>query len=158
MNQDVINNTIDLNAMNRKTFKKIHTMLMAGLALIDDKTASLAPEVFSKMKQVRDTNTEIPLIKAGTRINWNGALKRATVDLWDTEENNPENAPTLWEDIAYKLGNRIIPETITAGLAFSKDEIGWWNDKLYISLIDNNVWTPEQYPDGWLIKDMEVNE
>ena len=158
MNQDVINNTIDLSAMHRKKLNKIHTMLMAGLALIDDKTASLAPEVFSRMKQVKDTNIEIPLIKAGTRINWNGTLKRAMVDLWDTEENNPDNAPTLWENISYKLGNRIIPETIIAGSAFAKDDLGWWNDKLYMSLIDNNVWTPEQYPDGWLIKDMEVNE
>jgi hypothetical protein len=34
-------------------------------------------------------------------------------------------------------------------LAFSKDECGWWNDKLYKSLIDANVYTPEQYEAGW---------
>ena len=74
---------------------------------------------------------------------------RAAVDLWDTKENNPDNAPTLWEDIAYKEGYRIIPETITAGTAFMKDERGWWKDILYKSILDNNVWTPEQYPSGW---------
>ena len=73
----------------------------------------------------------------------------AAVDLWDTKENNPDNAPTLWEDIAYKEGYRIIPETITAGTAFMKDERGWWKDTLYKSTLDNNVWTPEQYPSGW---------
>lgn len=89
------------------------------------------------------------LITAGTRINWNGQLKRAAVDLWDTEQNNPDNAPTLWEDVNYRDGYRIIPEVITAGLAFAKGEIGWWGDVLYRSLIDDNVYTPDQYAAGW---------
>ena len=90
------------------------------------------------------------LIKAGTRINWNGTLKRAAVNLWDTAENTPDVATDIWEDINYKNGYRIIPETITAGLAFSKDEIGWWGDVLYKSIYDGaNVWTPEQYAAAW---------
>ena len=89
-------------------------------------------------------------IKAGTRINWNGTLKRAAVNLWDTAENTPDVATDIWEDINYKNGYRIIPETITAGLAFSKDEIGWWGDVLYKSIYDGaNVWTPEQYAAAW---------
>lgn len=91
------------------------------------------------------------LIKAGTRINWNDQIKRAAVDLYDTVENNPDNAPTLWEDINYKEGYRIIPETITAGTAFAKGECGWWKDVLYRSLIDANVYTPDTYPAGWEI-------
>lgn len=71
------------------------------------------------------------------------------MDLWDTKKNNPDNAPALWEDIEYKEGYRIIPETITAGTAFMKNECGWWKDTLYKSILDNNVWAPEQYPSGW---------
>lgn len=89
------------------------------------------------------------LIEAGTRINWNGQLKRAAVDLWDTEQNNPDNAPALWEDINYRDGYRVIPNQITEGLAFAKGEIGWWGDTLYRSLLDANVWTPDGYPSGW---------
>lgn len=89
------------------------------------------------------------LVKSGTRINWNGKLKRAAVDLWDTQANNPDNAPTLWEDIAYRDGHRIIPATITAGTAFALDECGWWGDTLYRSKLAANVYTPEQYPAGW---------
>ena len=70
-------------------------------------------------------------------------------ELYDTVENTPENAPVLWEDIQYKDGYRIIPEVITAGLAFSMGEYGSWQDKLYKSLIDSNVWTPDAYPSGW---------
>ena len=119
--------------------------IIVSSASLEDKFASETPELFARLNQ----NGE--LIKVGTRINWNGVLKRASVDLYDTLENNPDNAPTLWEDIEYKEGYRIIPQTITVGTAFSKDELGWWEDTLYKSLLDNNVWTPEQYPSGWEI-------
>lgn len=89
------------------------------------------------------------LVTSGTRINWRGKLKRAAVDLWATEQNNPDHAPALWEDINYRDGYRVIPEVITVGTSFSKGEIGWWGDTLYRSLIDANVWTPADYHAGW---------
>ena len=112
---------------------------------LDEKTASEGAELFPVLKQ------DGSLVKAGTRINWNGMLKMAAVDLWDTAENNPVNAPTLWQDIAYKQGIRIIPNTITVTEAFSKGEQGWWHDDVYESLIAANVYTPEQYPAGWTL-------
>ena len=117
--------------------------IIASSASLEDKVASETPELFGRLNENGD------LIKAGTRVNWKGLLKRAAVDLWDTKESNPDNAPALWEDIAYKEGYRIIPEVITAGTAFMKDERGWWKDTLYKSTLDNNVWTPEQNPSGW---------
>ena len=123
--------------------RMIRKNIIVSSASLEDKVASETPELFGRLNE----NGE--LIKVGTRINWNGLLKRASVDLYDTKENNPDNAPTLWEDIEYKEGYRIIPETITVGTAFSKDELGWWKDKLYKSLLDSNVWTPEQNPSGW---------
>ena len=90
------------------------------------------------------------LVKSGTRINWKGRLMRAASDLWDRPENNPENAPALWEEINYRGGYRVIPDTITVGTAFVKGERGWWGDVLYESVFNGqNVWTPEQYPAGW---------
>ena len=117
--------------------------IVFGSESLDDKLASETPELFDKLNE----NGE--LVPVGTRINWNGTLKRASVDLWDTKENNPDNAPTLWEDIEYKNGIRIIPEVITVGTAFSKDELGYWEGNIYKSLIDNNVWTPTANPSGW---------
>lgn len=129
--------------MKFEFYERLHTVIAAGRSMIDDKTASIAPQLYDCLEE------NGKLIKAGTRINWHGTLKRAAVDLWDTEINNPDNAPTLWEDIAYKGGIRIIPEVITAGTAFAKGEQGWWGDVLYESVINDNVWTPEQYPAGW---------
>ena len=129
--------------MTRKEALRLRAIVEQSVASIDDQTASAGAALFPRLKQGGS------LIKAGTRINWNGTLKRSSVDLWDTAENNPDNAPTLWEDIAYKDGVRIIPDTITVGTAFSKGERGWWEDALYESLIDSNVWTPDAYPAGW---------
>lgn len=124
-----------------RQLRKIIETLSANLS---DADASTAGELFPRLKQ------DGSLVSAGTRINWGGTVKRAAVDLWDTPENNPDNAPDLWENLAYRDGIRIIPETITAGMAFAKDELGWWGDVLYKSILPNaNVWTPDQYPDGW---------
>lgn len=127
---------------NARAYRKA---IETAVPSLDDKVASTSAELFPKLKE------DGTLVKAGTRINWNGTLKRAAADLWDTADNNPDNAPTLWEDIAYREGIRIIPETITVGTAFAKDELGWWGDVLYKSLIDANVWTPDAYPTGWEI-------
>lgn len=123
--------------------RRLRKIIEQASESLTDAVASESPELFKSLKY------DNSLIKVGTRINWNGVVKRASVDLWDTESNNPINAPTLWEDIEYKQGYRIIPETITVGTAFSKGEKGWWGDALYISTIDNNVWTPTEYPQAW---------
>ena len=125
--------------------RKYRNIIEQAMSLTDDGVASKAPELSPVLAQSG------ALVKAGTRINWNGFLKRAAVDLWDTVENNPDNAPSLWENIEYKDGYRIIPQTITVGTAFAKDEYGWWNDVLYKSLINANVYTPDVYPAGWEI-------
>lgn len=122
---------------------KIRSMAMSVAAEMDDPEASTLPEMFPALKE------DGSLISAGTRINWNGQLKKATVDLWDTTENNPDNAPDLWEDINYVNGYRVIPETITVTTAFSKGEQGWWKGAVYEALNDATTYNPEQFAAGW---------
>lgn len=122
---------------------KIRSLAMETAVEMDDPEASTLPEMFPKLKQ------DGSLVSVGTRINWNGTLMKAAVDLWDTAENTPDNAPTLWETLNYVNGYRAIPEVITVTTAFSKGEKGWWKDVLYESLYDANVWNPEQFAAGW---------
>ena len=122
---------------------KIRSLAMESAEQMDDISASTVPEMFPKLKG------DGSLVSAGTRINWNGQLKKAAADLWDTTENNPDNAPTLWEDIYYVGGYRIIPEVITVALAFSKGERGVWKGVVYESTQNNNVWNPDQFAIGW---------
>lgn len=129
--------------MKRSEAIRLRAIVETAAVSLDDRTASEAAALFPRLK--RDGS----LIHAGTRINHRGTIKRAAVDLWDTEANAPENAPNLWEDIAYREGYRIAPEVFTATNAASKGERLWFGDTLYESLMDGNVYTPEVYPDGW---------
>lgn len=108
-----------------------------------DALASTAPGIYPTLKG------DGSLIRAGERINHGGRLLRATVDLWDSPESDPEVAPNLWEEINYREGYRIIPEVITAASAFALGELGWWEDELYRSMLSANVYTPSAYPSGW---------
>ena len=129
--------------MKRSEAIYLRSIVEKAVTSLDDKTASTAATLFPRLK------ADGSLVRAGTRINWNGIIKKAAVDLWDTVENNPDKAPTLWENIEYKDGYRIIPDTLTVTTAFAKDECGWWKDVLYRSLFEGNVYTPAAYPAGW---------
>lgn len=132
------------------TKEELKARVAAYRGVLNTATNKLADKEVSEVSQLLPSmRYDGELISVGTRIIWNGEIKRAAVDLWDIEENSPDTAPTNWEDVFYKNGIRVIPETITAGLAFSADELGYWGDVVYKSLIDNNVWLPEAYPAGW---------
>lgn len=123
--------------------RKLRPLIEKAAAALDDQEASNGVDLFPKLKQ------NGALIRGGTRINWRGQLKRAAVDLWDTETNDPDHAPNMWEDIAYINGVRIIPEVITATLAFALDELGWWEDHVYRSKRNGNTYPPSVTPEWW---------
>lgn len=129
--------------MRGKGAEQLHRTIMAGLVQVSDQQASEGVELFPRLTGSGE------LVKAGTRINWNGVLKRASVDLWDLETNNPDNAPAIWETIQYVNGVRVIPEVITATTAFSRNELGWWQGSVYRSLRDGNSFNPSVTPEWW---------
>lgn len=109
---------------------------------IDNQTAGRMIEYFPTRKEYCD---EGELIPAKTRVrdeNDASVIWRSNVDLWNTDENSPQNAPTLWDKIAYHNGIRIIPDTITATLAWKLDELGWRDGHVYKSGMDGNVYLP----------------
>ena len=129
--------------MKRSEALKLRTLIERSAESLTDKEASEWAMLFPRLKQ------DGSLVKAGTRINWNGTVKKAAVDLWDSAENDPDHAPTLWANIPYRDGYRIIPAVITVPEAFALDECGWWEDELYRSKLASNAHTPAAYPDGW---------
>lgn len=141
--KDTTITTLAGEVVDKQEAQTIRGFIETAAEGLDDATASQAPTLFPSLKE------DGSLIQVGTRINWGGVVMRAAVDLWDTAENNPDNAPSLWEDLPYIDGIRIIPDVITVGTAFSKGEKGWWYGELYESTADNNVYTPEQYPNNW---------
>jgi hypothetical protein len=119
----------------------------AAAPALEDRVASQAVALYPVLRG------DGRLVAAGTRMNWEGTLKRAAVDLWDREEFWPGSAgsETLWEEVLYRDGVRVIPEVLTAGLAFGMGERGFWPEdgQVYESLLAANVWTPSQHAVGW---------
>lgn len=141
--KDTTITTLAGEVVDKQEAQTIRGFIETAAEGLDDATASQAPTLFPSLKE------DGSLVSVGTRINWKGVVMRAAVDLWDTANNNPDNAPTLWEDLPYINGIRIIPDVITVGTAFRKGEKGWWYGELYESLVDANVYTPADYPGNW---------
>lgn len=129
--------------MTRQEAWKLRAAMVAGASSLSDQVASTAPDMFQRLRQ---DGAPVPV---GTRINWGGTVKRAAVDLWDREDQDPDHAPTLWEDLDFVDGVRRIPDPVTFGTAFALGELGWWNGVVYRSKLANNTWTPVAYPDAW---------
>ena len=129
--------------------RKMRPYIVQAANALDDKTVSLAPELLGTL------TGDGSLVKSGTRINWHGKIKKAAVDLWDTAQNTPDEAPDLWSDLAYHDGYRIIPTVFTAELAFSEGETGWWEQDgcYYTANANGTVWTPAEYPSAWTKKE-----
>ncbi len=123
----------------------LRSVIEKVMAEQNDRVASEAPEFYPKMEYSGN------LIKAGTRINHFGKVMKAAADLWDTAENDPENAPELWKELDFIDGIRIIPKAISVTEAFGLEELGFWKEdgKIYKSLLSANVYTPKEYPSGW---------
>ena len=75
--------------MTRARAIQLRAVIEQAAQTLDEKTISEAPELCRTLKQ------DGSLVRAGTRINWNGTIKKAAVDLWDTEVNDPAHAPSL---------------------------------------------------------------
>lgn len=90
------------------------------------------------------------LVSTGQRIRWGDKLMAARSDLWATETNNPDNAPTLWEEIEYREGYRVLTGPISASNPVKPGEWCWEGDVLY-ECISPNVCTyrPSEYMAYW---------
>ena len=130
--------------MKKSEAIRLRKIIEGAMQNIDDKTASEGAMLFPKLKY------DGSLIQTGTRINWHGLVKRAAVDLWDTVENNPGNAPNLWHNIEYLDGLRVLKEAIPTTNPVQVDEICWYNGVKYKNILGIvNTYLPDVYPAGW---------
>lgn len=115
-----------------------------SLMSISDEVAEKIPEVFPTW----DSNGK--QYKVGDRVQYSGVLYKVLQDHTSQSTWTPSDAPSLFAKVltsttgepqewqqpdstnGYKTGDRVT-----------------YNGKTYESLIDNNVWSPTDYPAGW---------
>ena len=90
------------------------------------------------------------------RFTYGGKLYVVTQAHTMQSDWTPETAVSLYEEVQYKNGIRLIPENITAENPFSAGERGMDADGvIWVSNCDNNVYTPAQYERNWTREDSQ---
>lgn len=88
--------------------------------------------------------------KKNQRVSYNGILYKILQDHTSQETWKPDVSPSLFVKVISSI-NGEIPEwqQPSAENAYQKGDKVRYNGKVYESLIDNNVWSPDAYPAGW---------
>lgn len=111
--------------------------------------------------EIIDRESYIPDFDASKQyLNWlTGMTVRDDGQVWQLLQpydstvytDKPANLRAQWGLCHTKNPKKAKPYVEPQGTSgmYMKDECCVQNDIVYISLIDNNVWAPESYPDGW---------
>lgn len=87
----------------------------------------------------------------GYRIQYNGVVYKCLQAHAAQESWNPENAPSLWGKVLAGIGDVIAEwEQPDSTNPYMTGDRVTFNGKTYESVIDNNTWSPESYPAGWV--------
>lgn len=115
---------------------------------LDDETAETVPELFPEW------NPDSCSYVTGDRVKRNGLLYKVLQSHTSQAGWTPEDAPSLFAQILPGQGGTAIgvwekPDSTNTYMTGDRAHYPTMADPIYESLIDNNVWSPEEYPQGW---------
>lgn len=113
------------------------------LRSISDGAALKMPEVFphwngNSKEYVKDD-----------KVLYDGVLYKVLQNHTSQEGWTPTSAPSLFAKVLTSEGEILDWEQPSSTNPYMKGDKVRYNGKIYESLIDNNVWSPEAYPQGW---------
>lgn len=116
----------------------------SNIATLSDDVALLIPEVYPVWS---GNSVEY---KVDDRVQYNGVLYKVLTAHTSQETWKPDVSPSLFIKVISSISGEIPDwEQPSAGNAYMKGDKVRYNGKVYESLIDNNVWKPDEYPAGW---------
>ena len=86
------------------------------------------------------------------RVRYGGKLYRCVQAHSSQADWTPDATPALWTEIAKPGEIPVWRQPTGAQDAYNKGDKVHYPDAdgaVYVSLIDNNVWSPDAYPEGW---------
>ena len=130
-----------LNNGDVTSLKSVYAKMAAS---ISDDVALAIPEIFP----IWSANSV--KYKTGDRVSYENVLYKVLQDHISQESWKPDVSPSLFAKILTSTDNTpklwVQPDSTNA---YKKGDRVTYNGKIYESLIDNNVWSPEGYPAGW---------
>lgn len=132
--------------MKREHAYKLREMVHKSSAFLNDEDALEAVELFPAWAADKAYAID-------DRIRYGEKLYRCVQAHTSQAEWTPDATPALWTEVA-KPGEIPVWEQPTGAQdAYKKGDRVWYPAKdttVYESTIDNNVWSPADYPQGWM--------
>jgi hypothetical protein len=131
--------------MKRSELYKIRAMIEKAAVSLADDDAIEAAELF-------------PAWAVGTaysadqRIRYGDKLYRCVQAHTSQADWKPDSTPALWTEVAKPGEIPVWKQPTGAQDAYAKGDKVWFpdvNTTVYESIIDSNVWSPTDYPQGW---------
>lgn len=121
--------------------KRYRGKVETASSFTDDETALEMIELFPKWE------ADIA-VKVDDRYQYNGVLYKC-VQAHTTQANwTPDITPALWTKVSLDEWPEWVQPTGVQDAYNAGDKVTY-NGRHYISLIDENVWSPTDYPAGW---------
>lgn len=132
--------------MKREHAYKLREMMHKAAVSLGDEDALEAVELFPAWKP--DT-----AYTADERIRYGEKLYRCVQAHTSQSDWTPDVTPALWTEVAKPGEIPVWKQPTGAQDAYNKGDRVWYPEKnttVYESTIDNNVWSPADYPQGWM--------
>ena len=128
--------------------RKLRPLIEKAALSLSDEDAAEAPVLFPVW-------SEDGTYTAGDRLRYNGVLYKCLISHSAQSAWNPEDAQSLWAKVLIPTDEEgqqtEIPEWEQPGSTnpyMTGDKVRY-GGVVYESLIDNNIWSPIAYPQGW---------
>lgn len=131
--------------MTRGRAYKLRDMLHKASASLSDEDALEAMELFAAWASGTEYATD-------QRLRYDGKLYRCVQGHTSQEGWEPDKTPALWTEVALPGEIPVWKQPTGVQNAYNTGDKVHYPDKdgpVYVSTIDNNVWSPEAYPAGW---------
>lgn len=131
--------------MKRSELYKIRAMIEKAAVSLTDGDAIEAAELFPAWA------TGISYA-VDQRIRYGDKLYRCVQAHTSQADWKPDSTPALWTEVAKPGEIPVWKQPTGAQDAYAKGDKVWFpdlNTTVYESIIDSNVWSPTDYPQGW---------
>lgn len=131
--------------MTREKALQLRALLVKASASLSDEDALDGIELFAPWQM--DT-----WYTRGTRLRYGDKLYRVEQDHTSKADWLPDITPALYTEVAKPGEIPVWKQPTGAQDAYNKGDKVHYPDSdspVYVSTIDNNVWSPDAYPQGW---------
>ena len=133
--------------MKRSELFKIREMIEKASASLPDADAIEAAELFPAWAVG-------VAYSVGERVQYDGKLYKVVQAHTSQADWTPDKTPALFAEVAAPGEIPVWKQPTGAQDAYAKGDKVWFPDvdtTVYESIIDSNVWSPTDYPQGWKV-------